>query len=123
MGWKELNRHHPGWYQLVLFHHHYRKRDYEVASQTAKINMPEFHWMQLMTAAACGMLGRHEEARTAIESLRKYKPTFLDLENVREDIELWDPDKDEVEHLLQGLQKAGLKYGSADSVATEVTPG
>jgi hypothetical protein len=42
--------------------------------------------MQLMTAAACGMVGRYEEARTAIESLRKYNPTFLDLENVRQDI-------------------------------------
>jgi hypothetical protein len=88
-----------------------------------KISMPEYHWMHLMTAAACGMLGRHEEARTAIESLRKYNPTFLHLENVREDIEMWDPDKDEVEKFLQGLQKAGLKYGSADSAATEVTPG
>ena len=47
---------------------------------------------------------------------------FLDLENVREDIELWDPDKDEVEQFLQGLQKAGLKYGSADSAATEIEP-
>ena len=64
------------------------------------------------------MLGRHEEARTAIESLRKYNPTFLNLENVREDIEMWDPDKDEVEQFLQGLQKAGLKYGSANSAAT-----
>ena len=78
--------------------------------------------MHLMTAAACGMLGRHEEARAAIESLRKYNPTFLDLENVREDMEKWDPDKDEVEKFLQGLQKAGLKYGSADSVATEIDP-
>ena len=119
----ELNRHHPGWYHLVLFHHHYRKRDYEVALQTAKkINMPEFHWRHLTAAAACGMLGRHEEARTAIESLRKYNPTFLNLENVREDIEMWDPDQDEVEQFLQGLQKAGLKYGSADSAATEIKP-
>ena len=119
----DLNRHHPGWYHLVLFHHHYRKRDYEVALQTAKkINMPEFHWRHLTAAAACGMLGRHEEARTAIESLRKYNPTFLDLENVREDIGMWDPDKDEVEQFLQGLQKAGLKYGSADSAATEIEP-
>ena len=119
----DLNRHHPGWYHNVFFHHHYRKGEYEAALQAAKkINMPEFHWMQLMTAAACGMLGRHEEARTAIESLRKYNPTFLDLENVREDIEMWDPDKDEVERFLQGLQKAGLKYGSADSAATEIEP-
>jgi len=52
----ELNRHHPGWYQLVLFHHQYRKSEYQAAWQTAKkINMPEFHWMQLMTRppAAC----------------------------------------------------------------------
>ena len=119
----ELNRHHPGWYHLVLFHHHYRKDEYEAALQTAKkINMPEFHWRHLTAAAACGMLGRHEEARTAIESLRKYNPTFLDLENVREDIGMWDPDKDEVEQFLQGLQKAGLKYGSADSAATEIEP-
>src|SRR5450755_2776720 len=26
----ELNRHHPGWYHNVAFHHHYRKGEYEV---------------------------------------------------------------------------------------------
>jgi TolB-like protein/cytochrome c-type biogenesis protein CcmH/NrfG len=116
----DLNRHHPGWYHNIFFHHHYRKGEYESALQAAKkINMPEFHWMHLMTAAACGMLGRHEEARTAIESLREYTPAFLDLENVREDLEIWDPDKDEVERFLQGLKKAGMKYGSADNAATD----
>jgi tetratricopeptide (TPR) repeat protein len=119
----DLNRHHPGWYHNVFFHHHYRKGEYEAALRAAKkVNIPEYHWMHLMTAAACGMLGRHEEARSAIESLRKYNPTFLDLENVREDIGMWDPDKDEVERFLQGLQKAGLKYSSADSAATEIEP-
>jgi len=82
--------------------------------------------MPLAIAACCGMLGRHEEARAAIESLRKYNATFLDLENVREEIARWDPDEDEVERLMQGLQKAGLKYetakhglkhGSAESAA------
>ena len=117
----DLNRHHPGWYHLIFFHHQYRKGEYQAALQTAKkINMPEFHWMQLMTAAACGMLGRHEEARSAVESLRKYNPAFLNLENVRSDIEMWDQDKDEVEKFLQGLQKAGLNYGSADSAATGI---
>jgi TolB-like protein/Tfp pilus assembly protein PilF len=114
----DLNRHHPGWYHNVAFHYHYRRGEYEAALQAAKrINMPEFHWMHLMTAASCGMLGRQEEARTAIESLRKYNPTFLDLANVREDLEIWDPDKEDVERLLQGLQKAGLKYGSENSAA------
>ena len=116
----DLNRHHPGWYHNIFFHHYYRKGEYESALQAAKkINMPEFHWMHLMIAAACGMLGRLEEARTAIESLRKYNPAFLDLENVREDLEKWDPDKNDVERFLQGLQKAGLAYGSADSAVTD----
>jgi TolB-like protein/Flp pilus assembly protein TadD len=120
----ELNRHHPGWYYNIFFHDHYRKGKYEAALQAAKkINMPEYHWMHLTIAATCGMLGRQEEACTAIESLRKYNPTFLDLEKVREELGRWDPDKDEVERFMQGLQKAGLKYGtkhsSAASVATE----
>jgi len=117
----ELNRHHPGWYHLTVVHHQYRKGEYEAALQTAKkINMPEFHWAQLMIAAACGMLGRREEAHPAIELLRKYNPTFLDLNNVRDDIEKWLTDKDAVDQLLQGLQKAGLTFGPSGSAAREV---
>ena len=116
----ELNRHHPGWYHLTVVHHQYRKGDYEAALQTAKkINLPEFHWAQLMIAAACGMLGRREEAHPAIELLRKYNAPFLDLNNVRDDIEKWLTDKDDVEQLLVGLQKVGLKFGPAGSAARE----
>lgn len=117
----ELNRHHPGWYHLTVVHHQYRNGEYEAALQTAKkINMPEFHWAQLMIAAACGMLGRREEAHPPIELLRKYNPTFLDLNNVRDDIEKWLTDKDVVEQLLLGLQKAGLTFGPSGSAAREV---
>jgi hypothetical protein len=35
---------------------------------------------------------------------------------------MWDPDKDEVEKFLQGLQKVGLKYSWADPAATEIEP-
>jgi TolB-like protein len=84
----DLNRHHPGWYHNVSFHHHYRESEYEAALLAAKrVNMPEFHWMHLAIAASCGMLGRPEEARTAIEFLRQSYPAFLNLENVRRDIE------------------------------------
>jgi hypothetical protein len=86
------------------------------AYRTAKkINMPEFHWKHLMTAAACAMLSRQKEAHAVIECLNKCNPAFLDLQNVRDDIELWDPDKNQVEKSMLGLQKAGLKYVSADS--------
>ena len=84
----DLNRHHPGWYNNASFAHHYRKGEYEKALLAAKkINMPECHWTHIASiAACCGMLGRQEEARTAIENLRKYTPQFLDLENIREEI-------------------------------------
>jgi serine/threonine protein kinase/tetratricopeptide (TPR) repeat protein len=115
----DLNRHHPGWYHNASFHDHYRKGRYEAALHAAKkINMPEYHWMHLLIAAACGMLGRPHDARPAIESLHKYNPEFLDLENVREEIERWDPNPDEVEKFLLGLQKAGLKFGPASSTAS-----
>jgi TolB-like protein len=118
----DLNRHHPGWYFLIFFHHHYRKGDYKAALQTAKkINMPEFHWAQLMTVAACGMLDRHEEARAAIESLRKYNPAFLDLNAVRDDILLWDPDPAEVDKFLVGMQKAGLTFAPTNSTPSAQT--
>ena len=122
----ELNRHHPGWYYFPLVTDYYRKGEYEAALEVAKkINMPQFHWTQLDIAAAAGMLGRKAEARTAIESLRKYNPIFLDLNNVREDYEKWIPDEELLERFLQGLQKAGLKYGSAtpETGGAEVSPG
>jgi TolB-like protein len=118
----DLNRHHPGWYYLIFFHDHYRKGDYKAALQVVKkMNMPEFHWMQLATIASCGMLGRLDEARAAIDALRKYNPAFLDLNNVRDDIRLWDPDQPEVDKLLLGLQKAGLTFGPADPAAAAQT--
>ncbi len=116
----ELNRHHPGWYYNAAWALHYRRGEYEAALLAAKkISMPEYHWFHIATAAAAGMLGRHEEARAAIESLRKQTPRFLDLENVREEIARWDPDEAEVERLIQGLQKAGLKYGTVNPASEQ----
>lgn len=75
-----LNRHHPGWYFFTLLYDHLLKGEYETALEVAKkINMPEFHWPQLVTASTCGLLGRQAEARAAIESLRKYNRSFSTL--------------------------------------------
>lgn len=108
----DLSRHHPGWYYFPSAWDHFRKGEYEGALEVSKkINIPQAHWPQLTTAAAAGMLGRKAEAQVAIESLRKYNPIFLDLNNVRENLEKWIPDEELRERFLQGLQKAGLKYG------------
>ncbi|HUJ39332.1 MAG TPA: protein kinase, partial [Candidatus Acidoferrales bacterium] len=104
-----LNPHHPGWYYSTAYMDHYRKREYEAALRVAKkMNMPEFHWSHLQVAAACGQLGRKEEARAAIEALRKHSPTFLDVNTCREDIAKWLEDGELVERLAEGWRKAGL---------------
>jgi TolB-like protein/cytochrome c-type biogenesis protein CcmH/NrfG len=110
----DLNRHHPGWYYFPLLLDQFRKGQYEAALVVAKkINMPQFHWTSLVIAAACGMLGRQAEAHAAIEPLLKHNPIFLDLNNVREDLGKWNVDEELLERIIQGLQKAGLKFGSA----------
>lgn len=114
----DLSQHHPGWYHNTSFHYHYRKGEYEPALQAAKkINSPDYNWMYVATAAASGMLGRQQEAAAAIVSLRRCAPQFLDLGKIRKVIEKWDPEKDEVERLMVGLQKAGLSYGAGSGVA------
>ncbi|HTZ81676.1 MAG TPA: hypothetical protein VMB66_00705, partial [Candidatus Acidoferrales bacterium] len=114
----DLSRHHPGWYHNTSFHYYYRKGEYEPALQAAKkINSPDYNWMYVAIAAACGMLGRQQEAAAAIVSLRRCAPEFLELGKIRKVIEKWDPEKDEVERLMVGLQKAGLRYGADSGVA------
>ncbi|HXJ94743.1 MAG TPA: protein kinase, partial [Terriglobia bacterium] len=114
----DLSRHHPGWYHNTSFHYYYRKGEYELALQAAKkINSPDYNWMYVAIAAACGMLGRQQEAAVAIVSLRRCAPEFLELGKIRKVIGKWDPEKDEVERLMVGLQKAGLRYGADSGVA------
>jgi TolB-like protein/Flp pilus assembly protein TadD/tRNA A-37 threonylcarbamoyl transferase component Bud32 len=119
----DLNPHHPGWYHVVPMMNHFRKGEYEKALEAAReTNMPEFHWTQIDTAAAAGMLGRQAEARAAIELLRKYNSEFLDLNNVREDMAKWNTDEEIIERYMEGLQKAGLKFGSAEPAVAEAEP-
>jgi TolB-like protein/Flp pilus assembly protein TadD len=100
-----LNPHHPGWYHFVAFYDHYRKREYEEALETTKrINMPEFFWTHVVTAAVCGRLGQREEARAALEALRSLFPDYR--QGLRANEELWILDADVVEQVMQGLAEA-----------------
>jgi tetratricopeptide (TPR) repeat protein len=105
-----LNPHHPGWFYFVSFLYHYRKNEYEKALFAAKqANMPHDPWNYLYIAAACGQLHAKPAAATAISGLRQHSPAFLDLRVVREDAEKWFADKELIDHLLEGLRKAGLE--------------
>jgi TolB-like protein/Tfp pilus assembly protein PilF len=111
---KQLNPHHPGWYWYADFYNAYQQSDYRGALNFAlKVNLPG-HWFQHVTvAAACGQLGETAAAAKALGDLLKLRPDFA--ATVRKDMDKWwKPEY--VEHLIDGLRKAGLK------IATESKP-
>ena len=102
-----LNPHHPGWYWFASFFDAYRKGDYRAALDVAlKINMPGFWRTQLALAATYGQLGEREAARNALRDLLAIRPDFPLV--AREELgKWWDPEL--VEHLIEGVRKAGLE--------------
>jgi serine/threonine protein kinase len=106
---KQLNPNHPGWYWYANFYQAYRDRDYRAALNfVLKANLPG-HWAQhMMIAAACGQLGESESAAKAVADLLKLHP--LAAGGVREGMAKWWSPAD-VEHLIDGLRKAGMKIG------------
>ena len=104
---RQLNPHHPGWYWFVSFFDAYRKSDYRGALDIAlKVNMPGFWRTYLALAAAYGQLGEREAARNAVRDLLAIRPDFAAV--AREELgKWWDPEL--IEHLIDGLRKAGLE--------------
>jgi len=104
---QSLNPHHPGWYWFAHFFNAYRKCDYRDAVQIGlKINMPGFWRTNFALAAAYGQLGEMEAARSALRALVALRPDFALV--AREEVaKWWDPEL--VEHLIDGLRKAGLE--------------
>src|SRR6266542_3135166 len=102
----QLNPHHPGWYWFDNFNDAYRRRDYRGALGFAlKINLPGNFYTHAVTAAAYGQLGMHEAAGKALQELLAIRPDFA--KTAREEFGRWlDPAL--VEHMLDGLRKAGL---------------
>jgi TolB-like protein/Flp pilus assembly protein TadD len=103
-----LNPHHPGWYRLGSFFGAYRKKDYRAALDIAlKVNMPSYYYTHASTAAAYGQLGEREAAQAALRELLALKPDFASV--AREDYGKWFVSGELVEHILDGLRKAGLE--------------
>ena len=102
----EQNPHHPRWYEWVLAVGEYRLGRYRAAvDEVVKSNMPEVFWKSALVAAAYGALGESEAAGKALRELLARKPDFA--ESGRRLFELWF-DAELVEHLMDGLGKAGL---------------
>jgi TolB-like protein len=118
---RRLNPHHPGWYWFGSFFDAYRQRDYRGALDYAlKVNMPGFWRTNLALAAAYGQLGEEEAARESARGLLALRPDFPAI--AREELEKWwDPGL--VEHLIEGLRKAGLEIRAAHSKSSQESGG
>jgi len=124
----ELNPNHAGWYWYTPFLNAYRKNDYSGALDYAlKINMPGFPLACIALAVAYGQLGQGGEAQRALRELLTLRPDYASL--ARSELrKIWDDQL--VEHLIDGLRKAGLdivddstKPPPASSVATATRTG
>jgi tetratricopeptide (TPR) repeat protein len=105
---RRLNPHHPGWYHLVPYIEAYREGDYETALiEARRFNIPAFHFDPMIRAAVLGQLGRQEEAKEAIDELQTLVPDF-DTRG-RSLIQRFAYSDENVDMLLEGLQKAGLE--------------
>jgi TolB-like protein len=102
-----LNPNHPGWYWFATAFDSYRRRDYQGAlGVSLKINMRGLWGTSLMLAVTYGQLGEREKARAAVRELLAQMPGFAT--DAREELaKWWEPEF--VEHLLDGLSKAGLE--------------
>jgi TolB-like protein/Tfp pilus assembly protein PilF len=108
----QLNPHHPSWYWLPLACNAYRKGDYSGALNVAlKINLPGYFYAHLTRAAAYGQLGLHEPAQRSLNEMLSLRPDMATA--AREELaKWWEPDL--VEHIVDGLRKAGLNIAKAE---------
>jgi adenylate cyclase len=115
----ELNPNHPGWYRFSEFNNAYRKKDYRGALDVAvRFNMPSYYYTHAALAAAAGQLGDRDTARRALRELLAQKPVFAT--SAREDFSKWMGQSELLEHVLDGLRKAGLEISDkADASAAK----
>jgi tetratricopeptide (TPR) repeat protein len=100
-----LNPLHPGWYHFSISRLHYEQREYEkVLADLERISLPEFYWIWLLRAAAEGQLGRKDAAAASLARMKELKPDVV----ARAELEKWNAAPDDLEHIVEGLRKAGL---------------
>ncbi len=102
----QLNPNFPGWYYLPTFANAYRKGEYQAALDAAlRINLPGYFHGPSARAAAFGQLGRMEDAQKTLRELLALRPDFAS--QARYEYAKWFQ-PEQVEHLVDGLRKAGL---------------
>jgi tetratricopeptide (TPR) repeat protein len=103
----QMNPNYPGVLRFTAFTHAYCHGKYAEALEAAvRINMPGFFYAQAALAAALGQLGQRETSRKAAQEVLALRPDFAAVAR-REYAKWYDPE--DIEHLVDGLRKAGLE--------------
>jgi TolB-like protein len=100
---RRLNPLHPGWYHFSSVRYHIAKGDYaEAVADVERCGMPNFYWCFMLKAAALGHLGL-PKAKDALARLDALNPDL----DIRAALDKWNADPSDLEHILDGLRKAG----------------
>jgi len=77
-----------------------------------KVNLPGYFYAHLTRAESYGQLGLHEPAQKALNEMLALRPDMA--RAAREELAKWW-DSDLVEHIVDGLRRAGLKIEDRDA--------
>ena len=111
----QLNPNCPGFFYYGRVWNAYRLRKYaDVLEAAARVNMPGYFHTHAMRAAAYGQLGQQAEAARALHDLLTLRPDFA--EAARREYAKWY-DSDLIEHVIDGLKKAGLNIPTEERAA------
>ena len=109
LDWKVFDHaHHPGWIQHARFMVSYECGEYEDALSAAiAFGMPGFFWGPLERAAALGQLGLEKAAQRELNHMCSLNPQFSN--DPARFMSCYLPRTHVMEHVLEGLEKAGLQ--------------
>lgn len=110
----ELKPRHQGWFYFPVFNAHYVRGDDHAALEAAKkINMPAVSLAAMAAAAAAGQLGRTDEARASLDTLRQHAPHLLDPVAARGEWSIWLWSEALLDRLVEGFEKSLALTGAA----------
>ena len=114
---RELNPHHPAWYWSLPLLDAYRRGDYQGARVLIpNASMPGQFFSHALFAAVYGQLGDDEPARREVHQALSLRADFAEI--ARDQFGRWYlPEL--VEHLIEGLRKAGLEIALPTSQTAE----
>ena len=117
------NPHYPGWVHFPFCSYYFQRGDYPTALQHVKqVNMPRFPKWHLTIAAVAGQMGLREEARAALDALSRLDPASGDDQYARRAFASWTWTDDEMERLIDGVQKARALVASGVSKPAASAP-